>query len=1030
LPRSSAVRAAIEIIFFLVLAAPVAWWLSAAWERHETEQVVAGAKAEIDERSREFTLEFDRTVAHIRSFPVLVANKVIVQQAVTPHPPPVQPLNDFLGFLAKTTGVDLAFILDANGQCVGTSNADSSDSLIGKIFDDRVYFRAAMGGEVSVHYAVGRITNIPGLYFSAPIVVNGEVAGAAVVKVNIPSIERVVVTKNAFITDRYGVVILSTDQGWVLHALPGAAALSMTAAERRQVYNRAAIEPLLVSPFAGAVHAVQINGGTPAMIQTATLSVDGMTAHVFMPLDRLPYLHRQQLGLFALVYAGYCLLLWSIIVSVMFVSRSRAHRQSLLAAKELAEAKSEQAEAANRSKSDFLARMSHEIRTPMNGIIGLAHLALAGDLSAKSRGHVETILRSGQNLMGILNDILDFSKIEAGRLVIETVEFDLTSLVDNTVATGSGVAEAKGIDFVVQFGEGVPRHLVGDPLRIGQALLNYINNAIKFTEHGKIVVAIEADDLGECDVLLRFSVADTGIGLTAEQQSVLFQSFRQADVSTTRKFGGTGLGLAIAKQLASLMGGEVGVDSVIGQGSTFWFTARLRMAGEAADSAATAPVGVSTMTRPRSSQTPTSDYSLLRGTRVLLAEDDRTNQMVAVGLLEAAGMHVDIAADGASAVAMVDANDYEIVLMDMQMPQMDGLAATVRIREKKKPADLPIVAMTANSMRSHVEACLAAGMNDFISKPFEPTRLYAVIHKWVTGLGDTLSAESTIDDEMMGSKLRLPSAIDGLDLRAGLRRLMGMKGLYVDTLRSFVAQKADIVARIRQFITAGDIGSAAREVHTLKGLARTIEAKEIDELATATETALRSTNTENGVVLLDQLDNRLRALFAAILAAVGRAGEDIPTHEINSPHFLQLIWDADYDSGDALIDEQHRALFSRANTLLGAALAEHTTGELDGMINALLRDVTRHFADEEAVLRRIGFPGAEAHAAIHRDLVARAVTLVDHFHEGTLEIGEMFTFLAHDVIARHILVTDRQYFSRVREYRQAADDHAAALTED
>jgi PAS domain S-box-containing protein len=520
------------------------------------------------------------------------------------------------------------------------------------------------------------------------------------------------------------------------------------------------------------------------------------------------------------------------------------------------------AEAASRAKSDFLANMSHEIRTPMNGIIGMAHLALMCNLEPKAHGYVEDIGRSAQRLLGIINDILDVSKIEADQLLIEQIPFDLPSLVDDTVAMVRNAAEAKGLAITLQIDPAVPHGLIGDPLRVGQVLLNYLNNAVKFTEHGEISVGVEAVEASEAGTTLRFAVSDTGIGLAPEHQGDLFEPFHQAEITVARKFGGTGLGLAIARQLAGLMGGKVGVESTQGSGSTFWFTIRV---GVSVEGHGASPISREPL---RHLEAGVNDHSLLRGTRVLLAEDDLTNQMVAIGLLEAVGMEVDVVGDGDAAVKRVRENDYEIVLMDMRMPTMDGVTATRLIREREDLADLPIVAMTANAMSSQQEECLAAGMNDFIGKPFDPSQLYAVIQKWVTGLGDAALFAPSAMAAMKGANLRLPGHIAGLDIRAGLRRVAGMKALYVNTLQSFVDGQEDIVARVRQAIADHDTDRAGREAHTLKGLAGMIEAGEVCSLAAELETTLAVSNLASVPQLLDRLEMKLVTVVGAIRAAV------------------------------------------------------------------------------------------------------------------------------------------------------------------
>ncbi len=513
----------------------------------------------------------------------------------------------------------------------------------------------------------------------------------------------------------------------------------------------------------------------------------------------------------------------------------------------------------NRAKSAFLANMSHEIRTPMNGILGFIHLALAGNLPPQSREYIENIQMSTQRLLTILNEVLDYSKIEAGLLSLEEITFDLDQVGKAALTAVMPSAQAKGLGMSLSVEPSAVRSPIGDPLRIGQILLNFLSNAVKFTERGGVQVRVSMDDIRDNRARLRFAVTDTGIGLKEEQIARLFQSFHQADESTTRKFGGTGLGLAICRQLATLMGGDVGVESRWGEGSTFWFTVRVGIAQDGDERAAVhghSPASVLSV----------GDISLLKGTRLLLVEDDPTNQLVATGLLQAAGILVDIAPDGAAAVEMVQDKDYEIVLMDMQMPVMDGLTATRQIRRHERFAELPIVATTANAMRIHQAACLEAGMNDFISKPFEPANLYSMICKWVTGSGDMeMFAPSAAADDT--PDIPLPGSIDGLDIRAGLRRLAGMKGVYVETLQSFAGQQAGVIGRIRRAIDGNDIVSAAREAHTLKGTAGIIEARDVQLIAAEIEAAFTNHDVAAGMTLLGRLNDVLTPLVGAISAA-------------------------------------------------------------------------------------------------------------------------------------------------------------------
>jgi two-component system, sensor histidine kinase and response regulator len=371
------------------------------------------------------------------------------------------------------------------------------------------------------------------------------------------------------------------------------------------------------------------------------------------------------------------------------------------------------ADLANQAKSEFLANMSHEIRTPMNAVLGLSHLMQKTDLTPRQRDYIDKLRSSGQHLLGIINDILDFSKVDAGKLDLERTDFELKGLLDNAAAVLNEKCRARNLEWVLDVAPDVPPHLLGDPLRLGQILLNYANNAVKFTEQGRIVVAVRAEERTDDDVLLHLRVSDTGVGITPEQKARLFQRFSQADASSTRKFGGTGLGLAICKKLADLMGGEVGVDSEPGRGSTFWFRARL---------------GVGKAGRPVPAG---KGLAALAGARILLVEDNDINQQVARETLEDAGLTVDVACDGRAALAMVTQAAYDLVFMDMQMPVMDGVTATRAIRQMEGMDKLPIVAMTANAMEKDRQACMEAGMDDVLVKPIDPECMWDVLLRWL-----------------------------------------------------------------------------------------------------------------------------------------------------------------------------------------------------------------------------------------------------------------------------------------------------------
>jgi signal transduction histidine kinase len=381
----------------------------------------------------------------------------------------------------------------------------------------------------------------------------------------------------------------------------------------------------------------------------------------------------------------------------------------------------DEAEAANRAKSAFLANTSHEIRTPLNGLLGLTRLALDPQVDpAQQREYLKLIADSAQSLAAIISDILDLSKIEAGKLELDETNFDLHALIDSTFTAYRALAAERGLAFELAVDARVPRHVRGDAVRIRQILGNFLSNAVKFTLRGRIELRVEASDADrDGRRRVRFAVSDTGIGIDEATRARLFNPFTQADQTTTRRFGGTGLGLSICRQLAQLMGGAVGVDSAVDRGSTFWF--ELALAPAAAPPAAAPP------------EADTGVDDILRGARVLIAEDNPVNMLIAETLLANWGIEVVQATDGGAAVAAVDRENgrFDAVLMDLHMPVMSGNDATVELRKRYTAEALPIIALTAAALTSEQQASLALGMNDFIAKPFDAERLRKLLAYWI-----------------------------------------------------------------------------------------------------------------------------------------------------------------------------------------------------------------------------------------------------------------------------------------------------------
>ncbi|MBF0190202.1 MAG: response regulator [Magnetococcales bacterium] len=975
----------------------------------------------------------------------VIALAGIIQPMLHAAPMPSEPTEEIQSTLDQLASSvkGIAYLMDPKGVVFAASNRDTPGSFMGKSYRFRPYFQEALEGRIGHYFAYGVTSGEPGYYAGAPIRARGsqEILAVAVIKKTLLEAELGFKKfPHAFLLNPDGVALLSGQTEFSPRPLwPLDPTLQNRLEDSKQFGPLHEHKPVFKQELLNDTR-LEIEY-TPYIVGRLAINQDGWSILLLKP-EKTTRVNRM-LGILIALLISLLMLTYYLVL----------HRETtvLFNARKMAED-------ASQTKSYFLANMSHEIRTPINAIMGMIHLALQTHLNTQQRHYLARIEEAGRTLLHIINDILDFSKIEAGRLSLESIPFALDKVADRVAAMVAPKTQDKALELIVFVDHQLPPVLMGDPLRLGQILLNLMSNAVKFTETGEVSLEILCAGLTDRSARVDFRVRDTGIGMNPEQMARLFNAFTQADSSTTRRYGGTGLGLAICRHLVEQMGGEIRLTSEPGQGSQFSFQLAFPRAGQhdtlpdtpeiplrltasrllvaddhpmarrvcremlapypcrieeaenglqAVDRVLRAAQhdpfdlvlmdwrmpgmdGLEALRRIREElghqappiilvtafghdevsteasrqevpwllMKPFTASALLEmiahaqgggdrprvlklhtkpaiGGRLLLVEDNELNQEVAKGILAMAGCRVEVAVNGVEALEQVQSGSFDLVLMDVQMPVMDGFEATRRIRADQKWQNLPIIAMTANAMSGDREMCLQAGMNDYVTKPIEPHILYDTLLKW---LPDTVEKPSPPPEEHPPSPsspdattaIRTENAttlppLPGLDTRMGLATMGGDESLYRNILARFVHNQGDVGQVMAGLLAKADLVTLERTAHTLKGVAASIGAQALRNAAEAVERAAHPAHsvTPRDHAPLPLLVKRAATELHAVVTTITQALPPLPPAPPAHP---------DHATTDGA---QLTPLFRQAQTLIYHfdSGAEAVIGALDDVIS-------------------------------------------------------------------------------------------------